>query len=380
MGIKKLSKKLLKFAYKLIAPSYTHKQKSAKGMILVSYITEPFFKSNNKNYLNGHQNRRETLIIADILRKLNYSFKFVRLDKIVRIASKYDVIFGVEPNFINACISNPKAIKIYYATGAYCNHQDKMVVDRTDEFNKTHNASISYTRRPIIHNACEIADYIFQIGSKYTISTYPIHLQRRIRLIRQTCHEFKFDNFIERKLKQFNKSCFVWMGSGGSILKGLDIVLDYFIAHSNYELHVLGPIDDDVYAYYRQPLLSCNNIHIHGFVDLDSSLMEEIGLSSTFTIMLSGSEGCPGAVINMMKLGCIPIVSKYCAFEGLENVGTIVDSIDINSFDNAVKSAQLLSSEILTEQIKKSYHISNSTFNSANFYNDLRSAFDDVLN
>lgn len=40
----------------------------------------------------------------------------------------------------------------------------------------------------------------------------------------------------------------------------------------------------------------------------------------------SGTEGgCPGAVINGMKMGLVPIVTPWAAFDGIEDCGFIMD-------------------------------------------------------
>jgi hypothetical protein len=53
------------------------------------------------------------------------------------------------------------------------------------------------------HDSAQLAYYIIQIGTLNTIKTYPLELQKKILLIRQTSHEFKFNiaKYIEKNNK-----------------------------------------------------------------------------------------------------------------------------------------------------------------------------------
>ena len=57
----------------------------------------------------------------------------------------YDIIFGLDPNFVTMSQKNPQALKIYYATGAYWKHQYSIVKNRIDSFNKKHGTHTCHT-------------------------------------------------------------------------------------------------------------------------------------------------------------------------------------------------------------------------------------------
>lgn len=376
-------KKLLKEVYLLLTDRpyiYTNNSSNNRGKIFVSYLTMPLRKSHCVKYLNYHQNRRETLIICHVLKALNLSVVFKRFDVIGSIRNDYNIVFGLEPNFIKACKKNPKSIKVYYATGAYWRHQNAVIEKRTKDFNLIHQCDVGTSRMIEPHNAAEIADYIFQIGSKYTLETYPESIRSKIIFIRQSCHDFVFHDFINRKLKIFSTSEFIWMGSKGSILKGLDLLLDFFLNTPNKSIHIIGPIDKEVYLIYKNVVNHSPNIHIHGFLDLDSAELEEIALKSTFVIMPSGSEGgCPGAVINMMKLGCIPIVSRYAAFDGIEHMGFLIDGFSVNDIGTIVNRVSVIETSEIENLIRKNHEFATSNFNKNVFESDIREAFSKVM-
>lgn len=372
--------KIARHIYAILNKDYTFKLKGATKNALISYITEPFSKRDNSLYLNKHQNRREVLIIADIFRNLNISTKFTYLSKPHFSLSGFDLIFGVEPNFIKACKDNPSALKIYYATGAYCKHQNSVVIKRTDEFNQKHGTNIPYIRMVKDHASCEIADHIIQIGSKFTLTTYPEKIKKKIYVIRQSCHEFHFNDFLTKKLKCFSRNEFIWMGSQGSILKGFDLLADFFIDNPQYIIHFIGSIDTEVWNYYKEKFQSKKNIHCYGYVDLDSELMEKLALRSTYVIMPSASEGCPGSVINMMKLGCIPIVSPYAAFNEIENMGFLIEDFTTAAIKKAIDKVNSITNEEIIQKIELNYRYSNLNFNAQVFNNDLTQCMISILN
>lgn len=370
----------LKKVYLYICKDYVYKTVDTEYDVLVSYITEPFYRTNDSVYMNKHQNRNETLIIADILKSLGCSFRFVRLDKCNAKIKDYNVVFGVEPNFNRAALANPLAVKIYYATGAYYVHQNRAIKERTDNFNKRKHTNIPYYRLVSEHDSCEIADYIIQIGSKYTLNSYPSNLLGKIFIIRQSCHDFQFQDFLERKLTTFSTVDFIWMGSEGSILKGFDIVADYFLLHPEYNIHILGNIDKEVFDFYCDRIGNSKNFHLYGFVDLDSDLLEEIALKSSFVIMPSASEGCPGSVLNMMKLGCIPIVTPYAAFDEIETLGVLIDGYSCDDLASAIEKVTTYDITTLKEMIRNCYNYANTNYNKQTFREDMRKCLSQILN
>lgn len=380
MNIKNKIYSILRNIYVLLQKDYIFKSNGSEFKMIVSYITEPFKKKNDPGYINKHQNRQETLIIAEILSELNITSHFTRLDKPHISLKGYNIVFGVEPNFINACKDNPNAIKIYYATGAYIKHQNNVIQKRTDEFNAKNGTNVPYYRLVKPHNSSEISDFIIQIGSKFTIETYPDKLKEKIITIRQSCHTFKFDKFIDRKLKSFSRKDFIWMGSTGSILKGLDLILDYFLLHPELNIHIFGPIDPEVWQFYKQKIESAPNIYTYGFVDLDSKQLETIALVSSFVIMPSASEGgCPGAVINMMKLGCIPIVTSYAAFDEINDYGILINGYTVNDLSNAIDTALSITDNEIKGKIKQNFEFANSNYNTSTFKQDFKSCMKAIL-
>lgn len=338
----------------------------------ISYITDPLFRSNDEVYMSGHQNRQETLIIVEIFKELGYNFVVNNHRSKKNYNISFDLIFGLEPSFESIASLNPNANKIYYATGAYWKHQNKMIVQRTDDINKKKKSNIPYYRTIKGHNSSEIADLIIQIGSKYTIETYPEYIKEKILPIHQTSNEvINFD--FTKKLNNTNNKNYIWFGSSGSVLKGLDLVLDCFFQQKDYELYIVGAIDSEFHLAYDSIINESPNIHSYGFLNVNSQEFLDIIYKCNFLIFPSVSEGgCPGSVINLMKLGIIPIVSKYAAPEEIDELGYLLNDFSVESIKQSINWTEKLSNEeIINLSIKnREYILSN--YNASNFKSELK--------
>jgi len=371
---------LLNKIYLFFQKDYKHTSSKQHHAILVAYLSAPFFKQKNESYMNAHQNRRETLLMASVFEDLGFSYCFTHFQKPFISQKGFDIVFGLEPSIDKAAKKNPHAIKIYYATGAYVDHQNDVIKARTDDFNKRTGSNVPYYRIVRKHNSSENADAIIQIGSQFTINSYPEHLKSKIITIRQMCHNFNFKNFMARKLVAVNRNEYIWMGSKGSILKGLDIVLDYFIEHQERTIHLIGDIDPEVMSYYAPKTSGLKNIIFHGFCNLDSPQLENIALDSAFVIMPSASEGCPpGSVINMMKLGCIPIVTDYSAFDEIEEYGRLINGYATDALHESITWFDQWNDQELKNRMTQCYIFANNNWNATNFKNDFKSALKSIL-
>lgn len=347
----------------------------------VSYIPEVYHKKKDMQYMLSHQNKREAILIGDIFYKLGYNVKVALFNDPKECDDrKYDIIFGLEPNFITMCKKNPKALKIYYATGAYWKHQISSVISRTDLFNKTHNTNLKYSRLVEPHNSCEIADTIFQIGSSFTINSYPQDQQKKIKIINQSSN-FAGQCNLEKKISTFSTTEFIWFGSDGSILKGLDIVIEYFMQNRQFKLNIVGPIDPDFKNYFQPIIKNFPNIIFHGYLNTSSEEFINIAYKSTFNIFPSGSEGCPGSVVTLMQMGVIPIVSPWAAFDKIEEYGYLLPYSSIEEIDKAIQWSKSLSINQIQKLIIKNISYSKQKWNIEQFGNEFQNLLkEEIIN
>jgi hypothetical protein len=360
-------KKFFKDLLNINKNRYEYKNNNNKKWAYISYIPRVYYKKKDSPWFLRHQNRREAIEIGKVFMELGYNFVMTTYNRSEECDNrKYDIIFGLEPNFVTMAKRNPNAIKIFYATEAYSPYQAKAVRDRTDQFNLKHNVKLKYSRTKEKHESHILANYILQIGTKSTLSTYPEELQEKIHLINQSSNNVNSID-IDEKLNLYNRKEFIWLGSDGSILKGLDLILDYFIDNQDLSIHVIGKIDDDFLEFYKPRIINCPNIHIHGFLDLQSEKFKNIVNKVTFTIFPSASEGCPGSTIALMYEGVIPIVSKVASFEDIDQWGYVINELSEEGVKNAILWAKNLSDSSIRDMIANNISYSRKRWNLDNF-------------
>lgn len=345
--------------------------------VYIAYISDVFYYKSNETLFRTHQNKREALVQVEMFHELGYNVfvqQYLSKRKIPNI--KFDIVFGHEPNFVRAALKNPSALKIHYVPGAYIDHRNGQIIKMTDYVNQTYHSSIPYRRLLEYDNpdhsskiAYEIADKILMIGSKYTIETFPRYLHTKIVTIHQSTQLSRANSIFQ--YAQPNE--FFFMGSEGNLLKGVSLLLEYFSRHQDRIINIVGPIEPDV----KDALSSIisNNIIQHGYVDVNSDKMTEIVNRCNFIIYPSGSEGMPGAVLNSMKMGLIPIVTKWAAFDEVEEFGYVLEDWTLNAIDKGIKwSDSLDKNEIPLLKSKCSVYIEK-TYNIEKYKKEFKDFF-----
>lgn len=310
-----------------------------KKRAYISYIPESLIRDDAK-FLNFHQNRREMKIIAETFLSNGYDIVVQEYTAPIIDDESFDVVFGLEPNFTTMAKRTPKAKHISYATGAYSPFANNAIEQRTNAFNQKYSANIPPRRVCMVDDAPEIADVILQIGSKFTIQTYPSHLQGKIKLINQSSNYIHLD---PRIIRQPIRHKFLWFASFGSILKGVDLVLEAFIRHPELKIDIVGPIERDVLKIFQ--IEKYPNIRIHGFIDVNTPEFQEIITSTAFLLYPSATEGAPGAVNVAMKNGIIPLTSSVASPDEIDKLGFMIKSLDSEGIEEALSWSQTLSEE-----------------------------------
>lgn len=337
--------------------------------VYISYISEVFYKRDNVDYMHSHQSRRETIVIVRVFNELGYNVFLSDSNNPKFPNRNFKILFGIEPGFVQAYYKYPTATKIYYATGAYSSHQNSMIINRTNDFSNKYNYKYPYSRLVKTYDNIDMADFILQIGSKYTIETYPEQYRDKIEIIHQSC---VLDSVcIELDKDYSNRTDYIWLGGGGCILKGLDLVVDYFRDHLDLNIHIVGVVERDFIKAY------CNtfppNVIFHGFMDVSSTEFKNIASVCNFLIYPSCTEGgVPGSVITCMYYGIIPIVSRWAAFDEIEEMGYLLANLDVESIQCVIDKMQNLSDEEVKRLSLKCSSFSQSTYNLKRFEKEFK--------
>ncbi len=344
---------------------YVRKNSASSPWVFISYIPYAFYIKKEKE-LNVHQNLREMIAMVDVFNKKGYNVYVMHYNTSKSLPDiDPAIVIGLEPLFEKACNKYVKAKRVYYATGAYYEHQNRLVTELTDKFNDFYQSLIPYRRIVRPHRSCMIADQILQIGSGFTIETYPLKLQNKITLIHQSVLAIK--NIDEMVYADTNE--FVFMGSSGNALKGLGVLVEYFCSDNKRILHIIGPVEDDVLIAMRSKLTP--NIIFHGFMDVNSSDFQAIMKRCNFLIYPSGSEGCPGAVLNLMRYGMIPIVSRWASLDNIDELGYMLNDISSKSISESIDWTSQLTKDRIIDMKKNASKYVETNYSLEIFKNEL---------
>lgn len=327
---------------KRIKEYYISKVSRNAPWVYISYIAHPFYMRD----LSCHQNLRETIRMVKVLNDLGlnvYVQDYRSKSKLPQL-KEVKMVFGHEPNLIRAAEKYPDALVVQYNTGAYVEHQNSQIVNMTDYVNKKYHSNIPYYRlidvsdnQYSIYRAYEISDRILQIGSRFTIETMPEKYRDKIVLIHQSTQVARDVLVVDAAENEF-----LFLGSGGNMLKGVPLLLEYFTVHQDCVIHIVGPIEEDFQELILDELTP--NIHFYGFMNVNSDEFVGIAKKCNFILFPSGSEGCPGSVLCAMQYGLIPIVTPWAAFDEIEDYGYLMDyNWNVESVDKGVKWALQLS-------------------------------------
>lgn len=319
-----------------------------KPWVLVSYIAKPFYHKDDEEYLCSHQNVRETLAMAEIINNLGYNALFVDYLETKELPDiDCRLIFGHDPGFSLACEKYPNAKKIYYAVSTYYEYRNQKIKEMTDCLNVTFNVKMPYRRLVEPHKGPRISDGILLRGSDITVETYPSELRSKITKICKSTQNCKYVNSVE----YVGNNEFLFLASSGNALKGVCPIIEYFRLHPELTLHWIGSVEYELQSVLDKIITP--NINVYGFQNVNSNLVAGLMERCDFIVYPSGVEGgAPGALLVAMKSGLIPLVSKYAAFDEIDDYGYAMENTDVESISKAVEWARSLSPEDILDKKK----------------------------
>ena len=277
---------------------------------LVSYVTAPF-KHGSGSTLFTHAGVPK--LMARAVQELGYSVDVIEWDNTAFTPRKdYQLFIGhAGMNFERlARRLSPQCVKIYFSTGTYWQEHNRAEKARFDALEQRRGVRLP-PDRPIEQSeerANETADGIICLGNHLARETYAKfpgvhHLNNAA---------YPLPNSPVPEEDRAGPTGFLFLSSEGNVHKGLDLLLETFarpdvqaVAH----LYICQKIRPDFHALYRRELEDMPNIHLVGHVDLQSDRFHELVRQCTFLIHPSCAEGQPGAVLDGMRYGLIPVLT-----------------------------------------------------------------------
>ncbi len=193
-----------------------------------------------------------------------------------------------------------------------------------------------------------MADGIIGIGNKHTQQTYPAGLP--VRMLDGTAlADIHFD--WHPKDYAAGQNHFVYFASGGSVHKGLDLLLEAFTGLEQH-LWVAAPIGSEFERVYRHELKELPNIHCLGWTQPRSAAYYHLVHTCNWCMLPSCSEGQAQSVIEMMNQGLIPVVSKAAGVD-IDEFGYCLEPPSIENIRQVVSKCANLPLADVVERSKQ---------------------------
>lgn len=339
-----------KIARKLTGCISLYPPKTAKGSVLLSYVTHPFVITKKELDSSPHTNPWECLEIADIFLERGYAVDVIDwTDTSFKPKKYYRAIVDVHQNLERLSPSLPKdCIKIFYITGAEWSYQNNAEMKQLEEFERRTGQKLVPRRQIAPANNIGFADYATSLGNNFAKDTYlgTDKLKKPIVSI-PLLSTVSFPTPAHKNFSAIKKN-FVWIGGGGAIHKGLDRILECFKKLPDYRLTVCGPVESekDFFDFYHKELYDTKNISFVGRVNVRGEQFKKITENSIGLIYPSISEGQAGSVITGLHAGLIPIVTYQSGVDVLP-FGIQLKNTSIEEIEKSIKEIANLSEDQL---------------------------------
>jgi len=301
---------------------------------LMSYLTSPFL---TQNQIPAHANYWQSKCIAAALRDLGFDVDICDYDDEVNLDG-YDLIFGLGISLEEAVARNLACIKIFYATDAHSFQRNRAEFVRLAALADRRLVKLPPARQKIYSDklSAYASDAILSTGNAWTMATYADVFRGPIYRTPVSVCLPAHTRTVNRDFAEARKN-FLWVGSGGNVLKGLDLAIEAFVQLPDCTLNICGPIEPEIETEYANEFRSPNIIR-HGFVDISSNEFEAIVRRCAFTIFPAASEGGAGSVLTAMGAGLIPIVTAEASVD-IGSSGFLIEKPDVQSVLQAVREA-----------------------------------------
>jgi glycosyltransferase involved in cell wall biosynthesis len=325
---------------------------ASRGRVLLSYLTEPFLHPRTVNF-ESHTNLWECKQIAQTFLDKGFTVDVVDWKNSSFMPKRtYKYVIDIHSNLERwSAVLPSTCIKIFHATGSHWLFQNTAEYTRLLELQQRRGYTLMPRRIVSPTHSVEHADRVTILGNKTTQATYAFAKKPLFPIPLSTTNEFPFPE--EKDFAAVQKS-FIWFGGGGSVHKGLDLVLELFAQHPEYQLSVCGKIDSDFERAYFRELHELPNITLYGWVHPSGDIFTSLVSKAVALIHPSCSEGQSGAVILGLHASLIPIVTKESGVD-VEPFGITLPDASSASLRDAVQSIANAMPETLSARAKEAW-------------------------
>lgn len=373
---------LNKIKFKLFGYVSVRANKKTRGTALLSYITTPFKLLPHQHMTDPHSSYWEAKEIVRLLNTHGFDVDIFDWNNDHYIPKKqFSLVIDINHNLERLKDVLPKkCIKVMHIVSASPQFQNQAEMKRLQYLKERTGNIIDLKRKENNSNNALYADYLEGFGNDTTLQSYDYAKKEIFKIPISVTKQFPF---IDRD-QQKSKRNFLWFGGGGSILKGLDLVLEVFSKNNDLNLSIVGPIkaDKGFYNLYKK-YFELPNIKLYdrpkltrdGNILIDKTEAEKFFSNFSSIIYPSASEGTSGAVVQAMHAGLIPIVTRETGLNE-DCPSVILENCEIKTIEDKIKYIANRPNEDLGIFSRKVWQYVNENYTKETFSR----AYDNFLN
>lgn len=255
----------------------------------------------------------------------------------------YDYILGFGETFKYARQRNPQAKAILYMTENPYTISYARESERLAYFKERTGRSFSLERTGVYYkeNDEQNCDAILCLGdTKY--------FERTGKDFIRIYPSAPKNSFFSPDYSHKKKTSFLVFGVDGFIHKGNDILIEVFTKHPEWTLYLCGGRGEEKAkeAGYTLPA----NVKALGFIDPLSERFADIVAECYFLLLPSCSEALSTAVLNGMRHGVLPVVSKGIGLDDFTDYCRYFDDFHLDSVEHTLSEICTLDEKMLQAQ------------------------------
>jgi len=350
-----------------------------RGTVLLSHIRGEFLSHPDQPVPNTHTNFWTALDIAKTFLELGYRvdvISFGNHDFLPK--SDYDVLIDTRYNLQRlAPLLGRDCLKILHIDTAHMLFQNAAEAARLLDLQRRRGVTLQPVRYERPNLAIEHADCATVCANDFTIGTFryagkPIY---RIPIpAARLCPWPSRKNFADARTH------FLFFASHGMVHKGLDLVLEAFAGMPEYRLTICGPVErePDFVAAYRTELFNSPNIHLRGWLDIDSQDFIDLADQCIAHVFTSCSEGGAACVIETMHAGLIPIVNCESSVD-VHDFGALLKGVSVKDIREGVRSIAEMPASMLEGRARRAWEHARAQHTREHFSRVYRQTIREIL-
>ncbi len=321
-----------------------------RGRALLCFVAEPFQASYTAKFGRSHANYWQAQTIVAALASEGFDVDVTDWRNMhCPSGVGYNIVIGQGKAFGQACRSTPMSTpRVYLGWGMDPAATLTAVSHRCALVKRRRGFSIEQTH-PVDDGPSCASDIIY-LGNETTRQSLTRNALVPATAVPNPIVEGVIST-LDGKDMATARTRFLWMAAYGTMRRGLDVLLEVFAMHPQYELWICGDISHEksFFAAYNREIHSLPNIRYVGWVDTAGDEYRRITGSCGYILYPSVSDGMPGSVVNAMASGLVPIVTDAAGME-CGGHGILLADMTHETILSVIKSAAAADPRMLRQE------------------------------